>query len=189
MYSGMQSDVERLIEIFKNEPGAIQHAEPGKPFHFAGGNDSNNKIEAELVLKNEEGAEIIGKLVGSKIIDLEKRNRKKYEIAGVANGGARVAEMAAGFLVRDYVSLNHKTGELIGKIYPVEHVICEDVTTLASSIKKCYEKFILPKKAFAKHTITVVDRNEGAVENLAKLGIEHHYFITKERLGIYENSF
>lgn len=185
MYSGMQSDIDRLIEIFKNTPGAIKYGS----FVFAGGNSSNNKIDAEFVLKNEEGAEIIGKIVGSKIIDLEKRNRKKYEIAGVANGGAKVAELAAGVLGRNYISLNHKTGEVIGKIYPVEHVICEDVTTLASSIIRCYEKLILPRKAFAKHTITVVDRDEGAVKNLAKLGIEHHYFITKHQLGVSEDAF
>ncbi len=184
MHAGTDRDVKRLIEIF-HETGAIQYGE----FHFAGGNDSNNKIDAEFVLKNEEGAEIIGRLVSGKILELEKINGKEYKIAGVANGGAKVAEMAAGFLERDYVSMNHKTGEVIGKIYPVELVICEDVTTLASSIIKCYEKFIIPRKAFAKHTITVVDRNEGAVENLADIGIEHHYFLTKQHLGVYEDSF
>ncbi len=184
MHAGTDRDVKRLIEIF-HETGAIQF---GK-YHFAGGNDSNNKIEAELVLKNEEGAEIIGKLVSGKILELEGINGKEYRIAGVANGGAKVAELAAGFLGRDYVSLNHKTGKVIGEIYPVEHVICEDVTTLASSIRKCYEKFILPKKAFTKHTITVVDRKEGAVKNLANIGIDHQYFLTKEQLGVYEDSF
>jgi orotate phosphoribosyltransferase len=185
MYSGMRRDVARLIEIFHNETGAIQYGN----YVFASGRKSNNKIDAEFVLKNEEGAEIIGKLVGSKILDLEKRNRKKYEIAGVANGGAKVAGLAAGVLGREYVSLNHKTGKVTGEICPVEHIICEDVTTLGSSIRKCCEKFILPRKAFAKHSITVVDRDEGAVKILAKLGIKHKYFITKQQLGIYEDSF
>lgn len=185
MYAEMEKDVERLIEIFKNEPGAIQYGN----FVFASGLKSNNKIDAEFVLKNEEGAKIIGKLVGSKILELEKKNGKEYRIAGVANGGAKVAELAASVLGREYVSMNHKNGDVIGEIYPVEYVICEDVTTKASSIIKCYEKFILPRKAFAKHTITIIDRNEGAVENLAKLGIEHHFFITKQKLGVYEDSF
>jgi len=185
MYSGMRGDIERLIEIFKITPGAIRFGS----YVFASGNHSNNKIDAEFVLKSDEGAEIIGKLVGSKILDIEKRNRKKYEISGVANGGAKVAEFAANFLGREYVSLNHKTDEVIGEIYPVEYIICEDVTTKASSIEKCWKKFIVPKKAFAKHAITVVDRDEGAVENLSKIGIEHHRFLTKQQLGVYEDSF
>jgi len=47
----------------------------------------------------------------------------------------------------------------------------------------------LPRKAFAKHAIAVVDRNEGAVKNLAKLRINHHCFLTKRQLGVYEDSF
>lgn len=189
MYSGMQSDIDRLVEIFKNTHGAIQHAEPGKPFVFASKRKSNNKIDAEFVLKNEEGAEIIGRLVGRKILGLEKRNRKKYEIAGVANGGAKVAKLAAGALGRNYVSLNYKNGEVIGKIYPVEYIICEDITTTAFSIMQCYEKLIVPKKAFAKHAVAVVDRDEGAAENLAGIGMEHHHFIKKRQLGVYEDSY
>lgn len=187
MYSGMKKDVERLIEIFKNEPGAIQYGN----FVFASGLKSNNKIDAEFVLKNEEGAKIIGKLAGSKILDLEKRNKKKYEIAGVANGGAKVAELAAGVLGREYVSMDpHDGGGIVGEIYEgMDCIICEDVTTTGSSIRKCYEKFILPRKAFAKHAIAVVDRNEGAVEILGKLGIKHEYFITKKQLGVHEDSF
>ncbi len=190
MYSGFQSDIDRLIEIFKTTPGAIRHAKPGEPIVFASGLHSYNKIDAEFVLKNEEGAEIIGRLVSGKILELEKKNGKEYRIAGVANGGAKVAELAAGVLGRGYVNLNHKTGEVKGEICEgMGCIICEDVTTLASSIKKCYEKFIVPKKAFARHAITVVDRNEGAVKSLADLDIELGCFITKQQLGVYEDSF
>ncbi len=186
MYPGFQNDIEKLIEIFKSEPGAIQYGD----FIFAGGNKSKNKIDAKSVLKNKEGAEIIGRLVSGKILELEEIYWKEYRIAGVANGGAKVAELAADVLGRDYVSLDpHENGKIIGDIHPIEHIICEDVTTLASSIKKCYEKFMLPKKAFARHAIGVVDRNEGASENLAKLGIEYHYFLKKEQLGVYEDSY
>jgi len=79
--------------------------------------------------------------------------------------------------------------EVAGKIYPTEYVMCEDVTTLASSIKKCLyllqsEYIFLPNKPFVKNTVAIVDRQEGAVENLAALGITHHYFLTKQYLGI-----
>ncbi len=184
MYSGFQSDIGRLIEIF-HETGAIQFGD----YVFAGGNHSNNKIDVDFVLKNEEGAEIIGRLVSSKILELEEMNGKEYEIAGVARGGAKVAELAAGVLGRDYASLNHKNGEVIGELYPDEYVICEDVTTKASSIINCYNMFVVPKKATVKHTIAVADRNEGAVKNLSDIGIEHEYFLTKEQLGVYENSY
>ncbi len=191
MYSGMQNDIGRLIDIFKSEPDAILHAKPGNPFHFAGGNLSYIKINAESVLKNNEGAEIIGRLVSGKILELEKRYNAEYKIAGVANGGAKVAELAAGFIGRDYISLDpHDGGGVIGEIYEgMNCIICEDVTTKASSIRKCYERFIVPKKAFAKHAITVVDRSEGAAENLAGIDIKLDYLIEKRQLGVYEDSF
>lgn len=64
MHAEMGRDVGRLIEIFHGT-GAIQYAEPGKPFVFASKRKSNNKIVADTVLKNKEGAEIVGLIISS----------------------------------------------------------------------------------------------------------------------------
>lgn len=192
MYAGMDGDIKRLIEIFKTTPGAIQYAEPGKPFIFASKRKSNVKIFADAVLDNEEGAEIIGRLVSGKILELEEIDGKEYKIAGVANGGAKVAELATGVLGRRYVSVNpHDGGGVVGEIYEgMNCIMCEDVTTVGSSILKCYERFLKPKKAAIRHTIAIVDRQEGAGENIwNKLKAKHNYFLTKQELDVYDDSF
>ncbi len=175
----MDRDVSRLMELFR-ERGAILYGD----FTFASGVKSKNKIDAEPVLKDAEGAELVGRLVGNKILELEKEHGTNCEIAGVYWGGARVAELAANYLGRKCVSLNHKKGEVMGDLRPAEYIVCEDVTTKASSIIKCLEQFVRPKNAIVKNTVTIVDRTEGAVENLANLGIRHHYFFTKGQLGV-----
>ncbi len=178
----MSSEIQRLIKIF-HETGAIQYAE-GEPFILASGKESEYCIDAEPVLLNDEGSEIVGRLVSRKILELEGINNKKYELAGVYWGGAKVADLAAGALGRDYVSMNYKTGEVNGEIQPVEYIGIEDVVTVASSFIKCLNQFIYPRNATMKNTIAIVDRQEGAAENLAALGITHHYFLTKQDLGI-----
>ncbi len=176
----MQNYIRRLADIF-HETGAIKYGN----FTLASGKKSKYKIDAEIVLDNDEGAGIISNLFSKKIAELESENKKEYRIAGVAKGGAKVAEIVSKALGRDYVSLNHKNNEVIGRIDKTEHVILEDVTTTGGSIIKCYEMFLYPT-APVKNTIAIVDRQEGAAENLAKLGIKHYYFLTKEDLGITE---
>jgi orotate phosphoribosyltransferase len=175
-------DRQRLIEIFKRpELKAIQYgtviSASEKPITY--------KIDAEPVLKHPEGREIIGRLVSDYILRLEEKSRRMYQIAGVYKGGAVVAELAAHALGRNHVGLDYKTGKTDGTLLPADSLICEDVTRIGSSITKCMYSFMIPKRIAVRNTISVVDREEGAAENLLyEFGITHHFFITKTELGI-----
>ncbi|MCD6368013.1 MAG: orotate phosphoribosyltransferase [Candidatus Aenigmarchaeota archaeon] len=146
-------------------------------FVLASGRRSNYKIDLDALFENPEGKRLAGEMGA-----MELKKLGDYEIAGVYRGGSLFAEAVSERLNKDYVSVDYKRNVIEGDIKPKEYVIFEDVTTTGGSVLKVAT--ILRDYVDVRNAITVVDRQEGAFENLRENGIRLHSLLTKQDLGI-----
>jgi len=167
---------ERLKELF-HELNCIQYGR----FKLASGGVSNYKIFCDPLFENSEAKEILGK-IGCQMLQWIERE-KTYDIVGVVTGGYEFAKLVAEKARREAVSVNPHNSEVKGTL--VEGNVCyfEDVVTKGGSILKC--RNILGKyDGKDNYVISIVNRQQGAEENLRKNRIELKYILTKSDLGI-----
>lgn len=175
----MKQELEKLKELF-HELDVIKYGN----FKLTSGRESNYKIDAEIILQNKQGIDLIGKLGSEKLSELENLNNSNYEIACVYKGGFLFGNIVAQKRNQDILSINPKKNIWSGKIYlNTPYVIFEDITTTGGSVLKSID---IMKELDLKPTITIciVDRQEGAKENLEKRGVKLYSFLTKKDLGI-----
>jgi orotate phosphoribosyltransferase len=168
--------VGRLKELF-HELNCIQY---GK-FKLASGGTSNYKILCDPLFENPEAKDILGNIGYEMFKEIE--NRKTYEILGVVTGGYEFAKLVARLSGRNAIGVNPHNSEIKG--IPKKENFCyfEDIVTKGGSILKCHS--ILGKHdGKGNHAITIVDREEGAEENLIGANISLKAILTKTELGI-----
>lgn len=171
--------VERLKELFY-ELKCIQYGS----FKLASGGTSNYKIICDPLFENSESRDILGTIGYKMLKGIE--NGKDYEVVGVVTGGYEFAKLVAEKAGRKAVGINPHNGEVIGNILKEDSCYFEDVVTKGGSILKCRN---IHGKNDGKdnHSISIVDRQEGGLENLRKNGIELRSILTKTYLMIKDS--
>lgn len=151
-------------------------------FKLSSGGISNYKIFCDPLFENSEARNILGK-IGYQVLK-EIEDEKTYEIVGVITGGYEFAKFVAEIADRQAVGVNPHNGKVTGNVLNENICYFEDVVTTGSSILKC--RNILRKyDRKDNYSISIIDRLQGAEENLRKNGIELKTILTIADLGIY----
>jgi orotate phosphoribosyltransferase len=135
---------------------------------------SNYYLDMKPTMFDPEGAHLVAELV----FDLLKDERDVDAIGGLELGAvpiivacAPAAGMAA-FVVRKEIKDHGTERKIDGNFKPDTNVILfDDVTTKGGSVMQAM-RAVRARGATVKKIITLVDRREGASENLGKEGIE-----------------
>ncbi|MFH0929149.1 MAG: hypothetical protein V1818_02205 [Candidatus Aenigmatarchaeota archaeon] len=164
-----------------HELECIKYSNEG--FKLASGGTSKYKVFCDPLFKNREAREILCKRGYEMFQEIE--NGKTYDIVGIVTGGNEFAKMVAEIAKRDIISINPHTGDIKGKL--VKNNVCyfDDIFTKGGTVLKCSAllrqayPYIEDEKARG-----IVDRCEGAVQNLGKADIELRTILTVNDLGI-----
>jgi orotate phosphoribosyltransferase len=163
---------ERLLEIIKAESLLT-----GSQFTLASGQRSSFFFDMKKTMFHPEGAALAGDLIFELIKDSDVE-----AVGGLEIGAIPIALAVAlrswpehpisAFFVRK-APKDHGAIKLIdGQFRPSSHVILfEDVTTTGGSVMKAV-RAVREQGCTVNKIITIVDRGEGAPDNLAKEGLE-----------------
>jgi orotate phosphoribosyltransferase len=177
----------RLVEIIKT-----RSVETGREFKLASGRISDFYCNLKPTMMHPEGAFAIGALVAEAIRPGEADMVGGLEIGAVPIATAvAAASFASGrplpaFFVRK-AAKEHGTRSLVEGLPRGETlagkrvVIVEDVTTTGGSSVKAIEA-VRSEGATVVRVITVVDRQEGAADTFAKLGVPFTAILTAAEL-------
>jgi len=168
--------IERLKELVY-ELDCIKYGR----FPLASGGVSNYKIICDPLFENPETREILGTLGYEMLRGIE--SNKTYEIVGVVTGGYEFAKLVADKSGRKVISVNPHNGEVIGKVEKENVCYFEDVVTKGGSILK--SRSILGR--YSDNAVSIVDRQEGGLENLRENGIELRSILTRTDLAIKDS--
>jgi orotate phosphoribosyltransferase len=164
---------DRLIECF-HKLGTIEYGN----FILASGRQSHYKIYADAVLSDSEGRQLIADLA------LPKLPGREYKLAGVYAGGWEFAKILGLRTGKRAIRVDPHKRTINGDIVKGDYlVVCEDVTTSASSINKCID-LLHEHGGETDYALTIVERQEDAVDNLAAIGIRLAWLLTKADLDI-----
>jgi len=159
---------EELIEALK-ACGAVRYGD----FTLASGKKSKYYIDIKKASTDPKTLKLIAEQAALLI-----RNMEIDSVAGVELGGVPLATAVSLetelplLLVRKTVKDYGTKGRFVGEIKAGDRlVLLEDVTTSGGSVKDAI-KVVREAEALVKYVITVVDREEGAKENLAELDVE-----------------
>lgn len=166
--------IERLKELF-HELDCVRYG----TFKLASGEISNYKIVCDSLFENSEAREIVSRLGYQLLQEIEIE--REYEIVGVVTGGCEFAKLVAEKAGRMAVAVNPHSGETLGEIEKEHICYFDDVVTKGGSILKCHK--ILETPEGGNRAIAIIDREEGAEENLSKNGIKLKRILTKSDLG------
>lgn len=173
----------RLIELF-HETKSITYAEPGEKITLSSGIESDYIIDVKNIIKNNEARNLIGNLIYEKLRSREKILKiEKYDIVGIYQGGSMVGEIIEERNSRNLIKFYPETGEIEGNLNSSNYVAIEDVTTTAGNVIKCVKSF-RKNKYKIDYVISLVDREQGAKQNLEELGLKLDSILTKAYLGI-----
>src|SRR5215467_7717078 len=173
----------RLLEIIKEKSFLV-----GGEFKLASGAVSNYYLDMKPTMLDPEGASLTSELV----YDILKSEREVDAIGGLELGAvpiiAAVCALSwrdrpvAGFVVRKEKKGHGTDKKIDGNFVDNSTVVLiEDVTTRGGSVMEAV-RAARGRGATVKKIITIVDRLEGATENLAKEGIELEAVYTKRDL-------
>ena len=159
-----------LADVLK-ECGAIKFGE----FTLASGKKSRYYIDIKRASTNPQ----VLKLIARRICEVLKlRSIRADYVGGVALGGVPVAvavSLEAGLpllIIRKEVKEYGTKGQILGEPERGRSVVLvEDVTTTGGSVLKAV-KILTDEGLVVRHVVAVVDREEGASENLAGAGVE-----------------
>jgi len=111
-------------------------------------------------------------------------------IAGAELGGVALAAATAMETGRNWVIIRNSkkaygTGKLIEGVLKPEDVVLlvEDIATTAGQVLEA-AKIITQAGATVKKIVCVIDRKQGAAENIARAGYNFEAILTKDDLGI-----
>ncbi len=159
---------EELIEALK-ACGAVRYGD----FTLASGKKSKYYIDIKKASTDPKTLKLIAEQAALLI-----RNMEIDSVAGVELGGVPLATAVSLetelplLLVRKTVKDYGTKGRFVGELKAGDRlVLLEDVTTSGGSVKDAI-KVVREAEALVKYVITVVDREDGAKENLAELGVE-----------------
>ncbi len=163
----MKNEKNRLIGLLK-EKEVIKF---GK-FTLSSGKESDYYVNMKMAITNPDILKSIAKIVSNQI-----NNGEIDKIAGPALGAVPIAtaislESSIPMLMIRKAKKDYGTSQLIeGELIKGDSVIIvEDVTTTGGSLIKAINA-IKDNGGIVKKAIVVVDRAEGAIENLKKEGI------------------
>jgi len=166
--------IERLKELV-HELDCIKYGR----FPLASGGFSYYKIICDALFENSEAREVLGTLG----YEMFKGIDKTYEIVGVVTGGYEFAKLVADKAGRKVIGVNPHNGEVIGKVEKENVCYFEDVVTKGGSILK--SRNILGR--YSDKAISIVDRQEGGLENLRENGIRLRSILTRTDLRIRDS--
>lgn len=179
----------RLVDLIKRK-SFIQ----GPEIRLASGRTSTFYFNMKPTAFDPEGAALIAQLILEKLYE-----RKADYVGGLEMGAVPIVAVVShasfagrwpipGFFVRKQAK-EHGTGQLIEGIADIAElrgkraVLIDDVTTTGGSVLKAVEA-ARESGCTADTVITVVDRLEGAEENLARHGVELIALATARDFGI-----
>jgi orotate phosphoribosyltransferase len=174
----------RLLEIIKAKSLLLGE------FKLVSGAVSNYYLDMKPTMFDPEGAHLVAELV----CDLIKDERDVEAIGGLELGAVPIivavcarswhGRPVAGFVVRKEIKDHGTEQKIDGNFKPGSTVILfDDVTTKGGSVMKAV-RAVRARGARVAKIITLVDRLEGASENLGKEGIELvALYTTRDLLG------
>ena len=164
----MNNEKKKLIDLLKAE----EVIKFGK-FTLASGKESDYYVNMKMAITNPEILKQVAKIVSNEIVE-----DKIDKIAGPALGAVPIAtaislESSIPMLMIRKAKKGYGTAKLIeGELVEGDSVVVvEDVTTTGGSLIKAINA-IKDNGGIVKKAIVVVDRDEGAVLNLKKEGID-----------------
>ena len=174
----------RLLEIIKAKSLLLGE------FKLVSGAVSNYYLDMKPTMFDPEGAHLVAELVCDLIAD----ERDVEAIGGLELGAVPIiiavcarswhGRPVDGFVVRKEIKDHGTERKIDGNFKPDSNVILfDDVTTKGGSVMKAVHA-VRARGATVKKIITLVDRLEGAEENLGKEGIELvALYTTRDLLG------
>jgi orotate phosphoribosyltransferase len=177
---------EQLLDIIKRQSLLTK----GGPFKLASGAMSDYYLDLKPTMFDPHGAALIGEIINSMLAE----DRDVDAIGGLELGAVPIVAAVSALSVRarpikSFVvrkeNKGHGTDKKIdGNFTPnTTVVLIEDVTTRGGSVMQAV-RAVREKGATVKRIITIVDRLEGAAENLKKEGIAiEAIFTTRDLLG------
>lgn len=175
---------ERLLEIIRHKSLLTK----GGPFKLASGEVSNYYLDMKPTTFDPEGIFLVAEI----IIELLSQDHNIDSIGGLELGAVPIIAAVnqrswperpiGGFVVRKEKK-GHGTDKKIDGNFKdgTTVVLFDDVTTKGGSVMQAV-RAVRDRGATVTKIITVVDRLEGAAENLAKAGIELVPIFTKDDL-------
>lgn len=179
--------LERLKEFIREKSLLIDH---DRGFQLASGGKSFYLFDLKPILLDPEGVNLIAENLYAKIEDCDANY-----IGGLESGAIPIVtalcmfswnkgKPLSGFFVRKEAKKTGTKRKIEGNIKSGENVIIvDDVTTTGSSVMKATDEV---KKLDCKivKVISVIDRLEGARENLQKYGIDFDALFTRKDFGL-----
>jgi orotate phosphoribosyltransferase len=180
------SQKERLREIIKQRSLLTE----GGPFKLASGAMSNYYLDMKPTMFSAEGLNLIADVV----YDLLREDPSVDSIGGLELGSVPITSAITmrswrerpidGFVVRKEKKGHGTDKKIDGNFRPNTNVVLfEDVTTRGGSVLEAV-RAVRARGATVTKVIAIVDRLEGAAENLRKEGIELVAVFTTRDLGM-----
>jgi len=174
----------RLLEIIKEKSFLTE----GGPFRLASGKMSDYYLDMKPTTFSPEGLNLIADIV----YDLLRDDPSIDAVGGLELGAVPIANAVSmrswtgrpinGFVVRKEKKGHGTNNKIDGNFRPNTTVVLfDDVTTRGGSVLEAV-RAVRERGATVKRVITIVDRLEGAIENLRKEGIELTSIFTTEDL-------
>jgi orotate phosphoribosyltransferase len=171
-----KSETEKELEIQKQELiaalkacGAIRYGD----FTLASGKKSKYYIDIKKASTDPKTLKLIARQAAFRIKQMDVNIIAGVELGGVPLATAVSMETELPLLiVRKAVKDYGTKSRFVGDIKPEDRlVMLEDVTTSGGSVRDAVE-VVRETGANVKYVICVVDREEGAIENLKETGVE-----------------
>jgi orotate phosphoribosyltransferase len=171
-----KSETEKELEIQKQELiaalkacGAIRYGD----FTLASGKKSKYYIDIKKASTDPKTLKLIARQAAFRIKQMDVNIIAGVELGGVPLATAVSMETELPLLiVRKAVKDYGTKSRFVGDIKPEDRlVMLEDVTTSGGSVRDAVE-VVRETGANVKYVICVVDREEGAIENLKEIGVE-----------------
>ena len=171
--ASLSKEKERLLAIIKERSFLTK----GGPFRLASGAMSDFYLDMKPTMFSPEGLSLIADLV----FDLLRDEPSVDAVGGLELGAVPMISAVCmrshrerpvdGFVVRKEKKGHGTDRKIDGNFRPNSNVVLiEDVTTRGGSVMQAVQA-VRAQGATVKKVITIVDRLEGATENLAKEGI------------------
>jgi orotate phosphoribosyltransferase len=171
-----KSETEKELEIQKQKLiaalkacGAIRYGD----FTLASGKKSKYYIDIKKASTDPKTLKLIARQAAFRIKQMDVNIIAGVELGGVPLATAVSMETELPLLiVRKAVKDYGTKSRFVGDIKPEDRlVMLEDVTTSGGSVRDAVE-VVRETGANVKYVICVVDREEGAIENLKEIGVE-----------------
>ncbi len=169
----MSLEFEKLVELIRK----LDIIEKGN-FRLSSGGYSDWKFSIEKGLANTEFCEFVGRKTAGLFYSIEADSRSQNAVATVDTGGTEFLKACLPYMkIKSFVTVT-KNNELCGKLDLKPYVIFEDVVTEGRSVKRVAD-VLKTYNIDVAAAISVLDREQGGKEFLAKHGIELYSLLAK----------